>query len=197
VVYPRFCHEARFAWRKEPSLPDCDNTTEKACFDWINGIMRRHPNQHFWGWTSAPQHRSTQLVHPKRKTHVHNIQSRIPSQCLQPLLSILPETRILAAISSAHSLRLACIHSRVTPADHYHVQIPSTGKCLVAAIQPKYEFEKSTISSASSAAVLMAESTRPKPRIENSLVRIRTAHTRNASFLPSRSEALVKPIYKC
>ena len=99
------------------------------------------------------------------------------------------ETRILAAISSVHSSTLACIQSRATPADYYHVQIPSIGKCLAAVIQPKYEFEKSTISSASLAAVLMAESTRPKLRIENSLARIRMVHTRNASFLPSRSKA--------
>jgi cyclin-dependent kinase 8/11 len=42
----------------------------------------------------------------------------------------------------------------------------------------------------------MAESTRPKLKIENSLAKIRTAHTRNASSLPSRSEVLVKPISK-
>jgi hypothetical protein len=140
--------------------------------------------------------RSTHLVYPEEKDHVRNIQSRISSRYLRLLLFVLPETRILALISCVHSLTLTCIH-RVTPADYYHVQIPSTGKCPVAAIQPKYEFEKSTTSSASSAAVLMAESTRPKPRIENSLARIRTAHTRNASFLLSRSEALVKPICKC
>lgn len=140
--------------------------------------------------------RSTQLVYPEEKDpcpqHPKSHSVAIPSTTF----ICLAQNQDPSLISCVHSLTLTCIH-RVTPADYYHVQIPSTGKCPVAAIQPKYEFEKSTISSASSAAVLMAESTRPKPRIENSLARIRTAHTRNASFLLSRSEALVKPICKC